>query len=268
MGAAMHRAAHQLLNRPLVFEDPLALPIIGAEAQLRGGDWHGFATPALRAFIVARARHTEDILAGAVARGIQQYVLLGAGLDTYAYRRGGDRPRVFEVDHPATQAWKRARLDDAGIAVPANLVFVPVDFEHESLSTGLKSAGFDFKSPAVVAWLGVTAYLARETAMATLGVLAAGLQAGSDIVFDYGEPVEARDPALRARFEALSARVAKAGEPFRSFFNPEEMACDLRTLGFSQICDLDAPALDARYFAGRDDGLRTAGVGHCLHARV
>jgi methyltransferase (TIGR00027 family) len=268
-GAAMHRAAHQLLDRPLLFEDPLALRIIGtqAETELRSGrDWHGFAAPGLRAFIVARSRLAEDILCGALARGTGQYVLLGAGLDTYAWRRNGNRPRVFEVDHPATQAWKKIRLDEAGMPAPANHVFAPVDFENESLFAGLERAGFDFGSPAVVAWLGVTPYLTAEAVAATLGFLATRLTPGSEILFDYAEPLQRHDPAQAARFAALSERVARAGEPFRSFFEPGGLARDLRALGFSQICDLDAPALNARYLASRNDGLRIVGGGHCLHA--
>jgi len=269
-GAAVHRAAHQLLDRPIVFEDPLALAIIGkdAESEVRAGTgWHGFAAPGLRAFIVARARYTEDALAEAATRGITQYVLLGAGLDTYAYRTNRNRLRVFEVDHPATQAWKRERLTEAGIIIPPNVTFAPVDFERESLETGLARAGFDFAAPAFVAWLGVTPYLARETVIATLGFLVRSLARGSEIVFDYAEPVDRRDPVARARFEALAARVANAGEPFRCLFNGAELNDVLRALGFVQLRDLDAPALNAIYYAARSDGLRIGGHGHLIHAR-
>jgi methyltransferase (TIGR00027 family) len=266
----MHRAAHQLYDRPLVFDDPLALAVIGreAETELRAGtDWHGFAAPSLRAFIVARARYTEDMVASGVARGVSQYLLLGAGLDTYACRRPADTPVVFEVDHPATQAWKRERLLEAGIAAPSHLVSVPVDFERESLQMGLDRAEFDFAKPAVAAWLGVTPYLARETVLATLGFLATRLMRGSELVFDYAEPVDGRDPLHRARFARLAERVAKAGEPFRCFFEPAGLHAALRELGIRNFVDHDAPALDARYFAGRADGLSIGGHGHLLHAR-
>jgi methyltransferase (TIGR00027 family) len=282
-GAAMHRAAHQLLDRPLVFRDPLALGIIGseAEAEVRGGTdplrscdsaagGHGLAARGLRAFIVARSRLTEDILALALDRGVDQYVLLGAGLDTYACRRGGDLPPlvVFEVDHPATQVWKRARLAEAGLPVPSNLVFSPVDFERESLRAGLERARFDFGKPAVVGWLGVTPYLSQAAIMTTLAFVAGQLKRGSEIVFDYAEPFDGRDRDHQARLEALSARVAQAGEPFVSFFEPEALARDLRGAGFRELGDLDAAALNARYFGGRDDGLRIVGRGHCVHART
>jgi len=266
----MHRAVHQLLDRPLVFEDPLALAIIGgeAESELRAGrDWRGFAAPGLRPFIVARARYTEDALADAVMRGTAQYVLLGAGLDTYAHRRKAGLPRVFEVDHPATQAWKRKRLAEAGIAIPSHLVFAPVDFESESLDTGLVRAGFDFSMPAMVAWLGVTPYLTRAAVGATLGFLAGRLSPGSELVFDYAEPADERDPVSRARLAALATRVAEAGEPFRSFFAPAEIQALLRDCGFHEPSDYDATALNARYYSARSDGLCIGGHGHLLHAR-
>jgi len=131
-----------------------------AEAELRRGqDWHGHAAPGLRAFIVARSRLTEDLLAEAAGQGTRQYVVLGAGLDTYGYRQSRGRPplSIFEVDHPATQAWKRARLKEANLAIPANVFHAPVDFEREPLDAGLRSANFDFDRPAFVAWLGVNA---------------------------------------------------------------------------------------------------------------
>jgi methyltransferase (TIGR00027 family) len=269
----MHRAAHQLFDRPLVFEDALALTVLGreAEAELRHGqDWHGHAAPGLRAFIVARSRLTEDLLAEAAGRGTGQYVVLGAGLDTYGYRQSQGRPplSIFEVDHPATQAWKRARLKEAGLAIPANVFHAPVDFEREPLDAGLRRANFDFDEPAFVAWLGVTPYLSRDAVIATMRFVASRLAKGSEIVFDYAEPVDDSDSSLRARFDALSARVAKSGEPFRTFFDPETLAREVKRFEFSEMQDWDASALNARYFAGRGDGLRIPGRGHCLHARV
>lgn len=267
-GAAMHRAAHQLLDRPLVFQDPLALRVIGAEAEaeLRTGSWQGLGASVLRAFIVARSRLTEDILADALAEGIEQYVLLGAGLDTFACQLTTAPPVVYEVDHPATQAWKRARLSEAALPMPPHQVFVPVDLERETLAPALTRAGFDFAKPALLAWLGVMPYLSREGVRATLGFVVSRLARGSGIVFDYAEPPDARDPANAARFAALLDRVARAGEPFRSFFEPREIEHELSRLGFSQIRDFDADALNAQYFQGHE--LRVAGHGHCLYARV
>jgi len=273
LGAAMHRAVHQILDIPPIFEDPLALKIVGpeAEAELRSGTSEHLASTrkGLRALIAARSRLSEDTLAEAAAQGVRQYVLLGAGLDTFAYRAAGQIPglAVFEVDHPATQGWKRERLANVGVEPPSHLAFAPVNFETETLREGLLRAGFDFAQPAVFAWLGVVPYLTREAIMATL-TLIASLPRGTRVVFDYGEPPDARNPTLRAAHEALSARVAALGEPLRSFFIPGELERDLRALGFSQIEDFDAAALNARYFAGRSDDLGLRGNGHLMRATV
>src|SRR5271165_4327165 len=155
---AIRRAAHQLLDQPRVFDDPLALLIIGAETaqDLRTNpkEHHAFSR-AFRAFMAARSRYAEDELARAVAYGVRQYVVLGAGLDTFAYRNPHPGLRAFEVDHPATQAWKREQLQAAGIAIPAGLTFVPIDFERQTLADGLARAGFDNGATAFFSWLGV-----------------------------------------------------------------------------------------------------------------
>jgi methyltransferase (TIGR00027 family) len=270
-GAAMHRAAHQLVDRPPVFDDPLALKIIGEEAatELREGREARAMTEAtgLRAFIATRSRFTEDCLADAMRRGVGQYVLLGAGLDTFAYRAPRKGLRVFEVDHPATQAWKRERLSEVAIATPDWVTYAPVDFEHETIRDGLARVGFDFSKPAVFAWLGVTPYLTRDAVMATLSFVAS-LAKGSEIVFDYPERTENATAEERAHFEALAARVAAAGEPFRSLFKTDELVRDIEALGFSFVEALDAEALNARYFKSRGDGLALRGRAHLMHARV
>lgn len=270
-GAAMHRAAHQLVDRPPVFADPLALSIVGAEAEtdLRAGrDWPGAGRPGLRAFLAVRSRYTEDSLAEAVGRGVGQYVLLGAGLDTFAYRAGAAGLTVFEIDHPSTQAWKRSRLAEAGIAVPTSVIYAPVDFETETLAEGLARGGFDASRAAFFAWLGVTPYLEPETVMATLRYIAETMRKGSEIVFDYAEPVANLDPVQRTGFEAMATRVATLGEPFRGFFEPAPLAHAIRAMGFSDVEDLDAGALNARYFLNRTDGLMLTGRAHMLKARV
>jgi methyltransferase (TIGR00027 family) len=270
-GAALHRAAHQLWDHPPVFADPLAIIIIGPEAatELRAGrDQHAMTESAgLRAFLAVRSRFTEDRLADAQARGVRQYVLLGAGLDTFAYRTQQSKLRVFEVDHPATQGWKRARLAAVGIAIPETVRYAAVDFETGTLEEGLYRAGFDFDVPAMFAWLGVTPYL---TADAVLGTLAwvASLPAGSEIVFDYAGPGGHDDGRARVHFEALSARVAAAGEPFRSFFEPASLVEVLRKMGYSEARDYDATALNALYFHNRSDGLLLRGRGHLMRATV
>lgn len=270
-GAAMHRAAHQLMDQPPVFADPLALKIIGDEAagELRAGRDPRAMTQSqgLRLFIAVRSRLTEDCLSEAMARGMDQYVLLGAGLDTFAYRAPRDRLRVFEVDHPATQGWKRVRLQEISVAAPEWVTYAPVDFEHETLRDGLARAGFDFAKPAMFAWLGVTPYLTREAVMNTLTFIAS-LAAGSEVVFDYAEPTDKHNAEQRAHFEAMAARVAASGEPFKSFYEAETLTRDLKALGFSLAEDWNADMLNARYFAGRDDGLKLRGRGHLMRARV
>jgi len=205
-----------------------------------------------------------------VACGVRKYVLLGAGLDTFAYRAGESFSdvTVFEIDHPATQAWKRARLSEVGIPAPANVVYAPVNFESETLADGLTRAGFDFTRPAFFAWLGVTPYLSRDTVMDTLKFIATSVARGSEIVFDYSQPVESLDASQRANFAAMAERVAAAGEPFRSFLEPAALARDLHALGFSQVEDFNATVLNPRYFAGRSDGLKLRGRAHVVKARV
>ncbi len=176
LGAALHRAAHQLVDTPPVFVDPLAVRIVGGETEhvLAYAQEDEAARAGLRAFIAARSRFTEDCLAEACDRGVRQYVLLGAGLDTFAYRSSARFPglRVFEVDHPATQGWKRERLAAAGISIPPSLTYVPVDFDREILSERLAHAGFEALAPALFAWLGVTPYLTSESVLATLSWVA------------------------------------------------------------------------------------------------
>jgi methyltransferase (TIGR00027 family) len=269
LGAAMHRAAHQLLDRPPVLLDPLALRIIGPEAErsLRSGEDGPARRPGLRAFVAVRSRFAEDGLAEAHGRGVGQYVLLGAGLDTSAYRSGRPELEVFEVDHPATQEWKRRRLAEAGIAIPDTVAFAPVDFERQSIASGLAAAGFDRARPAFVAWLGVTPYLTPEAVLETLR-FAAGLWCGSELVFDYVSSAPEDGATQRLALQALTARVAALGEPFRSTFQPEALMADLARLGFAAVEDFGPEALNLRYLAGRTDGLRLVGRGRLMRARV
>jgi methyltransferase (TIGR00027 family) len=268
-GAALHRAAHQLVDSPPVFADPLALRIVGDEAadQLRKGqDHHAMAEFApLRLFIATRSRFTEDSLAEAYAAGVRQYAILGAGLDTFAYERARAYAdlAIFEIDHPATQAWKRARLAEAAITVPETVTYTPVDFERDTLTDGLARAGFDFAKPAFFAWLGVTPYLTREAIDATLSFIAS-LKPNSGVAFDYAEPPSAD----HAGFHAMAARVAAIGEPFKSLLDPAELARSLKTMGFSRIEDFGGDMLNLRYFQNRADGRKLAGRGHMMRAIV
>ncbi|MEO8076441.1 MAG: class I SAM-dependent methyltransferase [Acidobacteriota bacterium] len=270
---AMRRAAHQLLDQPPVFRDPLALPILGNEmaAALRsdaGSFERGRVSPFLRAFFAARSRMAEDQLAGAVAGGLRQYVILGAGLDTFAYRSHQPELRVFEVDHPATQGWKRQRLLEAGIKIPAALTFVPVDFEHDDLAVELARAGCHPDQPVFFAWLGVTPYLKREAAMTTLRTIARMAIGGGGVVFDYGVDPDRLNRIQRMVFDAMAARVSAAGEPWLTFFDPDRLVDDLRAIGFSDVSDAGPEALNRLYFAGRSDGLRVGSLGRIMTAWV
>jgi methyltransferase (TIGR00027 family) len=256
---AMRRAAHQLFDQPLVFEDPLAIAILGPEiAATLGDEADQPLERRLRAFMVARSRYAEDQLRAAVARGIRQYVLLGAGLDTFAYRNPYPDLKVFEVDHPATQAWKRQCLAAAGIAIPENLRFAAVDFDKESWDEELRRRGFASSEPAFFAWLGVTLYLAEETVLATLGSIRS-LHPRNTVVFDYALPRALLNAQEQAAHDVIAARVAAAGEPYRSSFDPRALDAHLRNIGFSLVEDLSGEDIDAHYFAGRTDGLHLGG---------
>ena len=264
----MRRAAHQVLDDPRVFNDPLALAMAGGESDPRPEPEQPFSR-ALRAFLAVRSRYAEDQLARAVERGVGQYVLLGAGLDTFAYRNPfrSEGLRVFEVDHPATQAWKRERLEEASIAVPNDVTFAPVDFERESLADGLLRAGFDKQRASFFSWLGVTPYLSRSAFDATVGFIAR-MPSGSGVVFDFAVERSLLSPQQQLALDRLAARVALAGEPFQLFFDPAALARDLRSLGFGNIEDLSGDQINARYFAGRADGLAVSGGGHLLSCQV
>jgi methyltransferase (TIGR00027 family) len=264
----MRRAAHQLLDHPKVFEDPLAVAIAGGESEL-SADAQKPSSRALRAFLVVRSRYAEDQLALAVAGGVRQYVVLGAGLDTFAYRNPFQSSglHVFEVDHPATQEWKRARLRDASIPVPSEMTFAAVDFERQSLEDGLLAAGFDKDQRAFFSWLGVTPYLSRSAFDATIQFIA-GMPPGSGVAFDYALERSLLNPEQQRALDALAERVARAGEPFLLFFDPAALAIDLALAGFGDIEDLGAEEINARYFSGRSDGLRVSGGGHLLSAQV
>ncbi len=271
---ALVRAVHQILDAPLVLEDHLALAMVGGEAgaALTAAP-ERFDTPGsrhMRAFMVARARYAEDELAAALARGASQYVVLGAGLDTYGYRQppGATTPRVFEVDHPATQAWKHARLAEAGIAPPRSVTYVPVDLEQTPLAEALLGAGFDREQITFVSWLGTTPYLAESVALATLGFIAS-LPPASGVVFDYAVEQSGLNAVERTAMKVLMRRVARAGEPFRSFFEPKALEARLRAIGFASVTDLGPADIDARYFDARRDGLCvSAGLARLISARI
>jgi methyltransferase (TIGR00027 family) len=243
---AVHRAAHQTLEGGNIFRDPFAHAILGPEADIAIANHSKPERGVLRLFVAVRARFAEDCLAAAVARDVRQLVVLGAGLDTFALRNPYPNLTVFEVDHPATQEWKRQCLNRAGLAVPPCLHFAPVDFEKEKLLDGLAAAGFRTDQPAMFIWLGVVPYLTREAILSTL-VTIADVPDG-EVVFDYSEPLENYAPEARARAQALAQRAAALGEPWLSQFHPAELTALLRASGFGEIEDLGPTEIGARFF--------------------
>jgi methyltransferase (TIGR00027 family) len=263
---AMRRAAHQLYDAPpLVFDDPIAVAILGPHAaeieRTPGRNPANKPRPfsvSLRAFLVARSRYSEDLLAQAIQAGTTQYVLLGAGLDTFAYRSPYPSLQVFEVDHPATQQWKRELLVTTGLHTPANLTYAPVDFERQSLAAQLRAAGFNPAAPTFFAWLGVVPYLTLEAFRATLAFIAAQPPT-SGLIFDYAQPRSVLPPTAQLARDSLASRVQLAGEAFQLFFTPSEIAAELAA--FHTIEDIGAPEINARYFANRADNLKILGSG-------
>jgi methyltransferase (TIGR00027 family) len=254
LGVANRRAVHQLLDPPPILVDPIAVPILGSHFSIDHEHQKHPVARAFRAFMAARSRYAEDNLALAVASGVGQYVVLGAGLDTFAYRNPFSDIRVFEVDFPATQEWKRGLLHAAKIPEPANLTYVPLDFEHRTLHDGLADAGFDSQASAFFSWLGVVPYLTLPAFRSTIDLVAA-LPAGSGISFDYALAAEDLSPARQRARAELAARVAAVGEPFRLFFRSEQLDNELKAAGFQRIEQLDTIDVNERYFADRADGL-------------
>jgi methyltransferase (TIGR00027 family) len=264
--AAAHRAAHQVLEKGRIFSDPLALRILGEEAEEAVRE--ASADPSrrrMRMFIAVRTRFAEDALSEALQRGVYQIVVLGAGLDTYAYRSApGPAVRIFEVDHPATQAWKRRRLADESIPVPDTLTFAPIDFESQTLGDCLAAAGFDRTKQTFFTWLGVVPYLTEDAFWSTLGFIA-GLPTGAHVVFDYSDPPESFSPELRMDHDRRAAQVAALGEAWVNYLEPETLHARLAALGFAEIEDLAPPQIVSRYFPGRS-GSRSERGGHVLRA--
>ena len=263
-GAAAYRAVHQTHEGAAIFRDPFAEKILDADTRAALDEIA--ADPSrlgIRLFIVSRSRFSEEALAASVARGTRQVVVLGAGLDTFSLRNPFPDVRVFEIDFPATQAWKRERLREAGLSAPATLTFAPVDFERESLADGLARAGFRSDRPAFFQWLGVSMYLTRETVSSTLDFIA-GIP-GSAVAFDYTEPFEHQSPERRARLTAMAESAAARGEPWLSFFDPPELAAILRDKGFGDIEDLGFADVIKRYSPELGSGLQSGG-GHVIRA--
>lgn len=270
-GAAIVRALHQTLDaEPRILDDPIAARLVGHEIERHKRMARLFPFGArLRANFVMRSRYAEDCLAESVGNGVRQYVLLGAGLDTFAYRQPAwaGSLRMFEVDHPATQQWKRAKLAAAGIVVPSNVTLVPVDFERISLREGLAAAGLDFRIPTFFSSLGVTQYLSEETLDLSLN-LVLSLPASSEIVFSFVLTASAVSLGERLAAVAFASIAAARGEPWLSRFVPEQLAGKLAAMGFSRVLCFSTEAANDRYFRGRRDRLAPSRLEQMMRATV
>ena len=286
--AAFVRAQHHLHDEPKLLDDPYAHRLltaaemaafaeqhvrVGIDLGLTAGDPKSLLAQTLRtanaAFILARARYTEDRLAVAVERSVSQYVLVGAGLDTFAFRRADmrDRVQVFELDHPQSQALKRDRIAAASLADPPNLHFGTVDFERESVAEALERLSFRSDRPAVFAWLGVTPYLTLGAIEGTWRAMRSVAARGSELVFDFLHPdglSETAPPSVRA----MLARTRAVGEPIITGIDPALLGAELAATGWTLIEQLDATEINRRYFATRTDGYRAQPLGHLACAGV
>ncbi len=257
---ALWRALHMHSDAPPhVLEDAVGLKLLAPEpGWQRRGDMDPQFTRPFRASIVARARFIEDLVIEQAGRGLSQYVILGAGLDSFAQRRPdvASRMTVFEGDQPGPQAWKRQRLQALGFGIPRWLRFVPVDFEaRESWQDALGAAGFDTRRPAIVVSTGVSMYLSKEANAATLRQVAS-MAPGSMLAMTFLLPLEMADPDVRPGLEMAEKGARASGTPFISFFTPPEMLALARENGFRDAQHISADTLTERYFSGRTDGLR------------
>jgi len=265
---ARQRAAHQVLDHGSILYDPFAMKILREDENdlLQFANKHPSASIG-RLFTTARSRIAEDALSRSVERGVQQIVILGAGLDTFALRNphGVRQIRIYEVDHPATQAWKLERLADAQIAVPPWLILVPVDFERDDVGEKLVAAGFQQNSPAFFTWLGVVPYLTQDAIDRTLDYMSS-IQ-NSEVVFDYVEPPEAFSEELRQLEKARAEQLEKIGERSDSRFEPAGIASILRSHGFCAIEDINFQEIVSR-FGHAVQGLAPGHAAvHVVHAK-
>ena len=255
---ALWRALHVELDAaPHVIDDTVGLRLANPDTDWRSrGDMHPAGTRSFRASIVARARYLDDLVSERTAAGVDQYVVLGAGLDTFAQRHPEVATRIYEVDQPGTQDWKSRRLTEIGYPPNENLQFVPVDFEGgESWLDALADNGFDRARPAVMSSTGVSMYLTREATEVTLRQIAT-LARGSVLAMTYMLPLDLVDPSERAMQENVEAAAVGSGTPFISHYSPDEMADMCRAAGFSAVTHVGPDELTRRYFADRTDELR------------
>ena len=269
---AVARALYREEPGPVIFDDDLALGLAGEEgralAERLQTELPRWQVLAFCRWMCIRSRFTEDLVESAVSRAVDQYVILGAGLDSFAYRRTDmvDQLRIFEVDHPASQSWKRDRIRDMGVEIPDNLVFAPVDFERQTLREGLVSAGFNFARAAVVSWIGVTMYLTLDAIEATLGTISE-CEPGSQVVLTYNQPHRVLDDDALQVASTFQPIAAEMGEPFVSLFVPDEIEDLLRNYGFAGLVHFGPHEARAAWFSGAVD-VAIAGAQQLIVATV
>lgn len=256
LATAYLRAAHQILDgESLILNDPVALILLGPDAENRIRDAADkYMTPeakALRSHVVLRSRYTEDRLKSSIERGVNQYIIVGAGFDTFAVRQPAwaTHLRIIEIDHPDTQHLKRKKISDSGIPVPSNVVFAGINFENESLEEGLIRNGIRIDEPTFFSWLGVTMYLTEQAIDSTLQCMAK-YPSGSEAVITFRQESSTQSSAS----SQLVDRVSDAGEPFVSYFTPENFKDKLLKAGFIKV-ELLTPAHSAQYFQSRNNSL-------------
>jgi methyltransferase (TIGR00027 family) len=267
-GAAAHRAVHQIIEGGAIFEDSFASRILDEQTATSLNEMAADESlRPMRLFIAARNRFSEDTMANCVARGARQVVVLGAGLDTFSLRNpfANLGVCVFEVDYAATQVWKRERIKAAGLIEPQSLIFVPIDFERESLSECLTRRGFRLNQPTFFQWLGVVPYLTKEGVLSTLKFVSKISEAV--IVFDYAEPFQNYPAERRANLIATAERAAARGEPWLSLFDPAELLELLRGEGFKVVEDLGLPEIAERFYGDLGRDIRIGPGPHIVRAR-
>ena len=270
--SSLMRAVHQVLDAdPKNLDDPLAVGLVegSSREEILGATPDSWPPSWFRSIFPLRSRYTEDSLAEAVAKGIGQYVLLGAGMDTFGYRQPiwAGKLRIFEIDHPESQKIKREYLVRRGIAVPANVEFAPIDFEHQSLAEGLAASSLDHRAPAFFSWLGVTQYLTREAIDSTLRFVLS-MPRRSELAMEFIVPPDSWTPEEAGFLTMVLPAVADIGEPWLTYFTPAEISAHLLKLGFSSVSHLTTEDAAARYFPNRRDGLRPPHYVNLLRAIV
>lgn len=271
------RATHTRLDYPVLIDDPWGERLILAEEREAMRERFGVESldMALRAhpaygIVILRSRVTEDALADGVTRGLRQYVIVGAGMDSFGLRRPSFARdlEIFEVDHPATQTFKMGRLQVCGISRPPGVHLVSTDLSETRLDAALAGSAFSSDTPSFFAWLGVTIYLSEVANLATLAAIASCAPKGSELVFDYADQAALDSSTEHASLQDARDQVASAGEPWVSGFHPARLTGQLHEIGLELIEDLGADELQARYCEGRSDGLAPSLFGHIAHARV